>query len=203
MLPVFSPFRVMGLLPFHSSLYIRPATRTVSPTPRLSTHTGVFCGRFLRIIWYAFFIAAMIRIGIFCDSRGGFFQYFLNSYNASPNMQYTVFTCKGRRFEELWLQAKHRLLQCEFEHVIIWGGICNITSPYFYEGRRFFWPLKQVSDLAYDLIFAYETVAHEVNYLGLNGRVTIMPETGGDLIVYNQIITPSPWMQSINRSMSI
>lgn len=104
------------------------------------------------------------------------------------------FILKGRRFEELWLQAKQKLLFAEFDHVLIWGGICNPTSPYFFEGRRFFWPLKQVEDLAFDLIFAYESVVHEVNHLRLNGRVTILPETGGDLIMYNQIITPLPWM---------
>lgn len=146
--------------------------------------------------------AIMIRIGIFCDSRSGFLQHFLNTSNLSPNTAYTVFTCKGRRFEELWLQAKHKLLLLEFDHVIVWGGICIITSPYFYGGRKFFWPLKHVTDLAYDLIFAYELVANEVIHLGLIGKVTIMPETGGDLIMYNQIIAPLPWMHQCQADLN-
>lgn len=144
----------------------------------------------------------MVRIGMFCDSRGGFFQHFFNSNNPNPSVHYTVFTCKGRRFEELWLLAKQKLLALELDYAFIWGGICNITTPSFHGGRKYFWPMRQVTDLAYDLIFAYESVANEVIYLGLHGRVILVPETGRDLIVYNHIASPLPWMHQCQADLN-
>lgn len=135
-----------------------------------------------------------VKIALFCDSRGGFLQFFLDMGNVNSNIEYTVFTRKGRKLEELWLQAKPCLLSKEFDHVLLWGGICNITSPYFHQGVRYFWPQKNITDLSYDLIFVMDSIANEVIHLGLLGRVTLLPETGANLLMYNQVHSPLPWM---------
>lgn len=142
------------------------------------------------------------KIALICDSRGGFLQYFLDLGNVNSNISYTVLTRKGRRLEELWLQAKPRLLCNEFDHVLLWGGICNITSPYFYQGVRYFWPQKNITDLSFDLIFVMESIANEVSFLGLNGRVTILPETGANLLMYNQVNSPLPWMRQCQADLN-
>lgn len=143
------------------------------------------------------------KIALVTDSRGGFLQHFLNLYNDNPYITYTTFVFKGRRIEELWLQAKQKLLSGEFYHVYIWGGICNLTSPYFWNGTRSFWPLKHVDDLAHDLIHAINLIANEVNFLDLKGRISFLPETGANLITYNSVCWPQPWMQQCQRDLNI
>lgn len=143
-----------------------------------------------------------VKIALFCDSRGGFLQYFLDLGNVNSNIVYTVFTQKWRKLEELWLLAKPRLLSKEFDHVLLWGGICNITSPYFHLGVKYFWPQKNITDLSYDLIFVMHLIANEVIHLGLMGRVTLLPETGANLLMYNQIITPLPWMMQCQADLN-
>lgn len=183
-------------LPFVIS-YTIPANR--SQLIRLNLQS--LCAVFILFEYYST-LDMTVKIALFCDSRGGFLQYFLDTGNVNSNIVYTVFTRKGRKLEELWLQAKSKLLSKEFDHVVLWGGICNITSPYFYQGVRYFWPMKNITDLAYDLIFVMDSIAKEVIHFGLTGRVTLIPETGANLLMYNQVISPQPWMMQCQADLN-
>lgn len=134
------------------------------------------------------------KVAIIADSRGGFFQHFLNLHNDNVNVTYTTLVFSGRRLEELWLQARAKLNAKEFNHVYVLGGICNLTSPYFHNGLRSFWPFKNVEDLAYDLIQLLKVITNEALFLGHQGRLTFLPEIGADLLEYNRVEYPMPWM---------
>lgn len=143
------------------------------------------------------------RINIVADSRGGFLQFFLDRHNDNPNVIYSTKTLKGRKLEELWLQAKDMLIARETDHVYIWGGICNLTSPYYAFGRRSLWLLKSVEELTYDLIHILNTIVSEITFLGLDGKVTFMPETGINLLAYNQVEWPADWMLQCQHDMAV
>lgn len=134
------------------------------------------------------------KVAIVADSRGGFLQYFLNLHNENQHVTYTTSVYKGRRIEELWHQARARLSSGECDHVYMLGGICNLTSAYFYNGIRTFWPLKNVEDLTYDLIHTTNIVANEALFLGYRGKLTFLPETGADLLAYNHVEHQAQWM---------
>lgn len=63
------------------------------------------------------------KVAIIADSRGGFLQHFLNLYNENQNVSYTTLVFKGRRVEELWLQARSKLNSGQCDHVYVLGGI--------------------------------------------------------------------------------
>lgn len=148
-------------------------------------------------------VAMVRKIAVITDSRGGFFQHFFNSSNDNPNVTFTTFVLKGRRIEELWIQTKARIFSDLFDHVYIWGGICNLTSPYFHNNTRTFWPLKHPDDLTYDLIHSIRVIVDEILHLGLRGRITFLPETGINLTTYNQIEWPQHWMVQCQHELNM
>lgn len=143
------------------------------------------------------------RINIVADSRGGFLQFFLDRHNDNRNVTYSSKILKGRKLEELWLQAKDMLVVGKTDHVYIWGGICNLTSPYYAFGQRSFWPLKSVEELTYDLIHTLNIIVGEIIFLGLDGKVSFMPETGINLLAYNRVEWPARWMLQCQHDMSV
>lgn len=142
-----------------------------------------------------------LRVAIIADSRGGFLEYFLNLHNENQNVTYTSLVLKGRRVEELWLQARAKLNSGECDHVYVMGGICNLTSAYFYNGIRSFWPLKNVEDLTYDLMHTLNVIANEALFLGHRGKLTFLPETGADLVLYNHVEYPAAWMIQCQKDL--
>lgn len=134
------------------------------------------------------------KVAIIADSRGGFLQHFFNRFNKNQNVSYTTLVFKGRRVEELWLQARAKLNSKECDHVYVLGGICNLTSAYFYNGIRSFWPLRSMEDLTDYLIHSLTIIANEALYIGHWSKLTFLPETGADLLVYNHVDNPAHWM---------
>lgn len=143
------------------------------------------------------------KVIIITDSRGGFLQHFLNHFNENQNVSYTTLVLKGRRVEELWLQARTKLNSKEYDHVYVLGGICNLTSAYFYNRIRSFWPLRNMEDLAYDLIHSLNIIANEALFLGHWAKLTFLPETGADLMVYNNVEYPAHWMLQCQVGLNI
>lgn len=143
-----------------------------------------------------------LKITLVADSRGGFLQFFLDRHNDNPNVIYSSKILKGRKLEELWLQAKSLLNSGDSDHVYIWGGICNLTSPYYAYGRRSFWPLKNIEELMYDLIHVLNGIVSEILFLGFYGKVTFLPETGINLLAYNRVELPAGWMLQCQHDMT-
>lgn len=134
------------------------------------------------------------RVAIISDSRGGFLQHFFVMNNRNMNVRYRTFVHKGRGLRILWLIAMAKLESGEFDRVYIMGGICDITSPVYHNNIRSFWPRKHINELAIDLVDILVAITNETLLRGNAGRVVFLPELGADLITYNQIDVPQPWM---------
>lgn len=74
------------------------------------------------------------------------------------------------------------------------GGICDITSPVYYNNIRYFWPRKHINELSADLANTLVAITNETLLHGNSGKVVFFPELGADLVTYNQIDFPQPWM---------
>lgn len=144
-----------------------------------------------------------VKICLVTDSRGGFFKFFLDRLNDNVNVEYDVLVLKGRKLEELWLRAKEKIITGECERAYIWGGICNLTSPYYYNGRRSFWPLKNVEELTLDLTHILNGIVNEILHLGLYGKISFLPETGINLLAYNRVDCPMGWMLQCHHDISV
>lgn len=140
-----------------------------------------------------------VRIAIIGDSRVGFFQHFCNLLNTYEDITYQVTTLKGRKLLDLWDVARPLLTNQLADKVFLMGGICNLTSPCFSDGVRYFWPTSDLNDLVNSLYLDLVAIRDEVVSLNLGGLVTLLPELGGNLITYNKIAYPCLWM---NRMQS-
>lgn len=136
----------------------------------------------------------VLKVAIISDSRGGFLQHFFIMNNTNANVIYRTFIHKGRGLQILWLFAMAKIESGEFDRVYIMGGICDITSPIYCNNTRYFWPLGQLNDLINSLVNSLVEITQETLSRKLYGKVVFLPELGADLIAYNQIQNPMPWM---------
>lgn len=136
----------------------------------------------------------VFKIAIIADSRGGFLQHFFVRNNVNNGITYRTFILKGRKIEDLWSVAITKLETGNFDRVYILGGICNITSPYYDNNIRYFWPLRSVRDLIDELCQIIGRLTNDTLHLGKYGKLVFLPEVGADLIMYNNIEFPQPWM---------
>lgn len=134
------------------------------------------------------------KVAIVSDSRGGFLQHFFVMNNSNANTTYRTFVHKGRGLRILWLIAMTKIESGEFDRVYIMGGICDITSPVYHNNIRYFWPCKHINDLSVDLVNSLNDLTNETLIRGKHGKVVFLPELGADLVRYNQIDFPLPWM---------
>lgn len=141
------------------------------------------------------------RIAIVGDSRVGFFQHFFNSLNLHEDITYQVTTLKGRKLLDIWDVARPLLTNHFVDKVFLMGGICNLTSPCFSDGARYFWPTADLNELVNSLYLDLVAVRDDVVSLNCGGLVTLLPELGGNLIVYNQIEYPCMWMIRIQEHL--
>lgn len=81
------------------------------------------------------------------------------------------------------------------------GGICNLTSPVYVHGARFFWPCKRINNLAAELVQCEIDIYEDVVQHQLKGKVVPIPEMGADLIWYNQIDLPWDWMLTHQKDL--
>lgn len=64
--------------------------------------------------------------------RGGFFQYFFDRLNNNVNVTYSVVIFKGRKLEELWLQAKAKICAGECDHVYVNACVDQVSFTYIW-----------------------------------------------------------------------
>lgn len=144
----------------------------------------------------------MKRISIITDSRGRYFQQHFNYLvDLSQEFEISVMVYKGRELYELWIHARSLLLKNEIDHAYLLGGICNLTTPFFQGGRRYFWPGKNLNVLTNNLMQQLIDISVKVRELKLDGMVTILPEIGADLLVYNRTEIVLPWMNDCQQQL--
>lgn len=114
--------------------------------------------------------------------------------NHNNGITYRTFLLKGRKLEDLWSVTITKLETGGFDRVYILGGICNITSPYYENNIRYFWPLKSVRDLIDDLCQVIGRLTNNTLHLGKYSKLVFLPEVGADLIAYNNVEFAQPWM---------
>lgn len=142
-----------------------------------------------------------IKIAIVGDSRVGFFQHFCNTLNVHEDIAYQVITLKGRKVLQLWDAALPLLRNNQADKVFLLGGICNLTSPCYSDGIRYFWPTTDISDLINALYYDLVAIRDDTVQKNLGGLVTLLPELGGDLVTYNKIDHPCLWMLRLQNCL--
>lgn len=143
----------------------------------------------------------VFRVTLVCDSRGTNLQHLFNNGNQWNTVAYKVVVLKGRKLWDLWKVAREELLTERADRVYLLGGICNLTSPVFVHGVRFFWPRKRMNNLAAELVQCEIDIYEDAVLHQLKGKVVLIPEMGADLIRYNQIDVPLEWMTTYQKDL--
>lgn len=81
--------------------------------------------------------------------------------------------------------------------------IFNITSPYYKQNIRYFWPHKSIRDLIDDLCQLIAKLTNDALHLGKYSRLVFLPEIGADLITYNNIEFPQSWMLQCQHNLRL
>lgn len=132
------------------------------------------------------------QVYIYTDSRGRWLNHELQLIR-DEDITFHVTSLSGAGLDRLWERAESDLLNRNVDLAIIFGGICNLTDPYFdLEGNRQFWPpfnmddrFRQVETLIWD-------IAKNHRLLDLETKLCFIQEPGCDLILYNRIRHPVP-----------
>lgn len=134
------------------------------------------------------------NICIVADSRGARLQPYLNRFNTWHNISYSVIVLRGRKIAGLWETTRSLLLNKEADFVYVYGGICDLTSPFYTREGRKFWMAKQPREMICDLILAMNEICDEAINLNLYDKLAFIQEMGCDLIRYNRVRRPAKWM---------
>lgn len=134
------------------------------------------------------------RVHLVCDSRGALLQQHFDMLNEWDSVLYHTTVLKGKKLLQLWTVGKELLLTDRADKIYLFGGICNLTAPFYSGNRRFFWPPKRRNFLATELAQIHISIYEEARDNGLLGKIAILPEFGADLIRYNDIDQPNSWM---------
>lgn len=137
------------------------------------------------------------QILIITDSRGAWLSRELRNlvrHNHIRNLNFYVIYRKGAGLALLWEIAEHALLSRKVDILLMFGGICDITSPtrdaY---GRRSFWPSADLPDRMDYIIDIMKGIVNNFELLQLPCKMCFMPEPGADLIRYNRLQHPVDW----------
>lgn len=145
----------------------------------------------------------VFKVALISDSRGGFLQHFFICNNNNNQVTYRSFIFKGRKIEDLWSVAMTKLETGNFDRVYLLGGICNITSPHYVGNTRYFWPDKSIQELIVDLCSVIMRLTNDALHLGKYSKLVFLPEIGADLITYNNIDFPQPWMLQCQHNLRL
>lgn len=137
--------------------------------------------------------ATGMRILIISDSRGSWLHREMWPFQ-SRDWHYKVVYKKGAGLQKLWEIAEWYLLTTKVDYLILLGGVCDLTDLTYYNGHREAWPPADM-DARFDFIYqTLRDIASNFKLMNLPCKLTILPEGGLDLIRYNRIPHPVPWL---------
>lgn len=132
------------------------------------------------------------QVYIYTDSRGRWLNQELQLIR-DEGIAFHVTSLSGAGLERLWERAEFDLLNRRVDLVILFGGICNLTDPYYdQEGNRQFWPPFNMDERFKEVETLIRDISQNHLLLNLHAKLCFIQEPGCDLILYNRIRHPVP-----------
>lgn len=134
-------------------------------------------------------------VRIFADSRGTWLGHELdNLQHQYQFIDFKVLYRKGASLMKIWEMVEKELWYDRTDLYIIFGGVCDLTQKcYDVNGRRVFWPHKDLAEIFGDITYKLEGMASNIRMVNQHATLCFLPECGLDLIRYNQVEHPVPW----------
>lgn len=147
-------------------------------------------------------------VRIFADSRGAWLGHELENLHYQF-IDFKVLFRKGASLIKLWEMVEKELWYDRTDLYIILGGVCDLTEKsYDINGKRVFWPHRDLAEIFDDITYKLEGMARNFRMVNHHSTLCFLPECGLDLIRYNQVEHPVPWylllfQESLEKNLRI
>lgn len=128
-----------------------------------------------------------LKVIVVADSRGLFLESALHTCNKKEQSSYSVVVKMGCGLLDLWAVGKDLLRQGKADLVYIYGGIMDICSRNYVDGKCYLGVTEMAEEHVTKLFFAVAMICNDVYSSCLKGKVCILPEMGADFPRYNRM----------------